>query len=92
MAKLSSFQRECLALGFKAEFWSLKDLNSSSEASKLREKRYLPLKNMLAAGGLGFHTENSEEVAGLSMWIGRGVSIWVEDRGNLLYVLRDGRP
>jgi len=38
MAKLSSFNRECLALGFEEEFWSLKHLYSPSEASKLREK------------------------------------------------------
>jgi len=25
------------------------------------------------------------------MWIGRGVSVWVDDRGNLLQVLRVGR-
>jgi len=37
MAKLSSFNRECLALGFEEEFWSLKYLYSPSEASKLSE-------------------------------------------------------
>ena len=48
---------------------------------------------MLAAAGLGSGTENWEEVSGLSMWVGRGVSIWVEDhRGNLLYILRGGKP
>jgi hypothetical protein len=38
MAKLSSFNRECVAIGFKEEFLSLKHLNAPSEASKLREK------------------------------------------------------
>jgi hypothetical protein len=38
MTKLSSFRRECLALGFEEEFWSLKHLNFPSESFKLREK------------------------------------------------------
>jgi hypothetical protein len=37
-AKLCSFSRECLALGFEDKFWSLKHLNSPSEASKLKEQ------------------------------------------------------
>ena len=40
--------------------------------------------NMLAAAGVGFGTQIGEEVEGLSMWVGRGVSIWVEDEHNLL--------
>ena len=54
MVKLSSFHRECLAVGFEAEFWSLKHLNSPSEASKLREKEVYSTENMLADAGLGF--------------------------------------
>ena len=92
MAKLGSFHRECLALGFKAEVLSFKHLNSPSKALKLRNKEVSSTENMLATVGLGFGTENWEEVEGLSMWIGRGVSLWVEDRCNLLEVLRGGRP
>jgi hypothetical protein len=74
MAKLSSTNTECLALGFEEEFWSLKHLNSPSEASKLREKEMSSTANMLAAAaGVGFGTDNGEEVEGLSMWIARGV-------------------
>jgi len=40
--------------------------------------------NTLAAACVRFGTEIGEEVEGLSMWIGRGVSIRVEDEGNLL--------
>ena len=87
MTKLSSFNRECLVLGFEEEFRSLKHPNSPSEAveeSKLRDKEVSSTENMLAAACLGFGTEIGEEVEGPSMWIGRGVSIRVEDKGNLL--------
>ena len=40
--------------------------------------------NMLAAACVGFRTEIGEEVEGPSMWVGRVVSIWVEDERNLL--------
>jgi len=82
MAKLISFNRERLALGFKEEFWSLKHPNSPSKAveeSKLRDKEVSSTENMLAAACIGFGTEIGEEVEGPSMWIGRGVSISVED-------------
>jgi len=39
---------------------------------------------MLAAAGVGFGTKIGEEVEGPSMWVGTGVSIWVEDERNLL--------
>ena len=87
MAKLSSLNRERLAVAFEEEFWSLKHLNSPSEAvkeSKLRDKQVSSTENMLAAAYVGFGTEIGEEVEGLSMWIGRGVSIRVGDEGNLL--------
>jgi len=57
MAKLSSFNRKCLALGFEEEFWSLKHLYSPSEASKLKERVVCSTENMLAAAGVGFDTE-----------------------------------
>ena len=47
--------------------------------------------NMLAAAGVGFGTQIGEEVEGPSVWVGRGVSICLEDERNLLYVLRGGR-
>jgi len=50
--------------------------------SKLREKEVSFTENMLAVACVGFGTEIGEEVEGPSMWIGRGVSIWV-DEGNL---------
>ena len=56
-ARLSSFNRECLALGFEEEFWSLKHLNSPSEASNLREKEVSSTENMLAAACVGSATE-----------------------------------
>ena len=37
-----------------------------------------------AAAAVGFGTLIGEEVEGPSMWVGRGVSIWVEDERNLL--------
>ena len=49
MAKLSSFNRERLAVGFEEEFWSLKHLNSPSEAveeSKLRDKEVSSTENI----------------------------------------------
>ena len=46
---------------------------------------------MLAAAGVSFGTEIWEEVDGTSMWVGRGVSVWVDDRGNLLQILRSGK-
>jgi hypothetical protein len=87
MAKLRSLNRERLAVGFEEEFWSLKHLNSPSEAveeSKLRDKEVSSTENKLAAACVGFGTEIGEEVEGPSMWIGRGVRTWVEDEGNLL--------
>ena len=39
MAKLSSLNRERLAVGFEEEFWSLKHLNSPSEA--VEESKYV---------------------------------------------------
>jgi len=84
MAKLSSFNRERLAVGFEEEFWSLKHPNSPSEESKLRGKGVSSTENMLAAAGVGFGTQIGEKVEGPSMWVGRGVSIWVEDERNLL--------
>jgi len=84
MAKLSSFNRECLAVGFEEEFWSLKHPNSPSEEFKLREKEVSSTENMLAVAGIGFGTQIGEEVEGPSMWVGTGVSIWVEDERNLL--------
>jgi len=86
MAKLNSFHRERLTLGFEEEFWSLKHPISPSETvekSKLRDKEVSSTGNMLVAC-VGFGTEIGEEVEGPSMWIGRGVSIRVEDDGNLL--------
>jgi hypothetical protein len=50
MAKLSSFNREHLAVGFEEELWSLKHPNSPSESveeSKLREKEVSFTENML---------------------------------------------
>ena len=40
--------------------------------------------SMLAAAAVGFGTQIGEEVEGPSMWVGRGVSIWVDDERNLL--------
>ena len=86
MAKLSSRNRERLAVGFEEEFWSLKHPNSPSEAveSNLRDKEVSSTENLLAAASVGFGRKIGEEVEGLSMWIGRGVSIWVEDERNFL--------
>jgi len=75
------------AVGFEEEFWSLKHLNSPSEAveeSKLRDKEVSSTENMLTAACVGFGTEIGEEVEGPSMWVGRGTSIWMEDECNLL--------
>jgi hypothetical protein len=86
-AKFSSLNRERLAVGFEEEFWSLKHPNSPSEVveeSKLRDKEVSSTKNMLAAACVRFGREIGEEVEGPSMWIGRGVSVWVEDERNLL--------
>ena len=90
MAKLSSFNRERLAVGFEEEFWSLKHPNFPSEAveeSKLRDKEVFSTENMLATACV----ETGEEVEGPSMWTGRGVSTWVEYEENLLQVLRGGK-
>ena len=72
MTKLSSSNRECLALGFEEELWSLKHPYSPSETSKLKEKEVSSTENMLAPAGVVFGTE--EEVEGPSMCIVRGVS------------------
>jgi hypothetical protein len=66
MAKLSSFNRECLAVGFEKEFCSF-HLNYPSEASDLRERRCCFPQNMLAAAGVSFGTEIGEDVEGLSI-------------------------
>jgi len=84
MAELSSFNREHLAVGFEEEFWSLKHPNVPSEESKVRDKEVSSTENMLAAAFVGFGTEIGEEVKGPSMWVGREVSIWVEEERNLL--------
>jgi len=87
MTKLSSINREHLAVPFKEEYWSLKHPNSPSEAVeefKLKDKEVYSTENILAAACVGFGTEIGEEVEGPSMWLGRGVSIRVEDEGNLL--------
>jgi hypothetical protein len=87
MAKFSLFNTECLAVGFKEEFWSLKHLNSPLEAveeSKQRDKEVSSTENVLAAACVGFSTETGEKVEGPSMWTGRRVSILLEDEGNLL--------
>ena len=71
----------------QGRIWSLKHLNSPSEAveeSKLRDKEVSSTENMFAAACVGFGTEIGEEVEGPSVWIGRGVSIQAEDEGNLL--------
>jgi hypothetical protein len=57
MGKLRSFDRQCLALGFKEELWSLKQLYFSPEASTLRENAVSSTENMLAAVGVCFGTE-----------------------------------
>jgi hypothetical protein len=57
MAKLSYFSRECLAVGFKEEFWSLKHLNFPSESSKRREKEIPSTANKLATDSVCFVTE-----------------------------------
>jgi len=54
------------------------------EESKLRDKEVSSTENMLAPACVGFGTEIGKEVEGPSMWIGRGVSIQVEEEGNLL--------
>ena len=66
---------------------SLKQLNSSSEAVeeyKLRDKEVSSTENKLAAACVRFGSEIGQEVEGPSMWIGREVTTWVEDEGNLL--------
>jgi hypothetical protein len=50
----------------------------------MRDKEVSSIENMLAAACSGFGTEIGQEVEGPSMWIGRGVSVRVEDKGNLL--------
>jgi hypothetical protein len=49
LAKLSSFNKECFALGFEEEYWQLMNPNSSSEESNLMEKEVSSTANMLAA-------------------------------------------
>jgi len=56
MTKLSSFNRERLAIGFEEEFWSLKHLNSPSEENKLRDKEVHSTENKLAVACVGFGT------------------------------------
>jgi hypothetical protein len=58
--------------------------NSPSEASKLREVEASYTANMLAAAGVGFGTENWDEVEELSIWMERGASTEIEGRANLL--------
>jgi superfamily II helicase len=52
------------------EFWSLKHLNSPTEASKLKENEASSTEKMLAAACVGSVTEIGEEVEGPSMWKG----------------------
>jgi hypothetical protein len=54
------------------------------EKSKLRVKEVSSTENMLAAACVGSGTDIGEEVEGPFMWIGRGVSVWVDDERNLL--------
>jgi hypothetical protein len=61
------------------------------EESKLREKEVSCTENMLAAAFVGSGTDIGEEVEGQFMWIGRTVSVRVEEEVNLLQVLRGGR-
>jgi hypothetical protein len=51
---------------------------------KLRDKEMSSTEYMLAASFVGFGTAIGEEVEEPSMWVGRGVSIWVEEERNLL--------
>jgi hypothetical protein len=46
MAKLSSFNTECLAVGFEEELWSFKHLYAPSEVSTLRKKEVFSIENM----------------------------------------------
>jgi hypothetical protein len=75
MAKLSSVNRERLAVGFEEEFSSLKHPNSPSEESKLRDTEVSSTENMLAAACVEFRTEIGEEVEGPSMWVGRSLNM-----------------
>ena len=67
MAKLSSFNREGLAVGFEEEFWSVKHPNSTSEAvedSKPKDKKVSSTENILAAVCVVFGTEIGKEEEG----------------------------
>ena len=74
MAKLSSFNRERLAVGFEEEFWSLKHLNSPSEESKLRDTEVSSTENMLAAACVGFFYRD---------WRGSGGTVYVGGKRSL---------
>jgi hypothetical protein len=54
VAKFSSFNKECLALGFEEGFGRLMRLNSPSEAFKFKGWEMSSTANMLAAGGVDF--------------------------------------
>jgi hypothetical protein len=57
MAKLNSFNKECLSLGFEEEFLSFKHLHSQSQTSTLRKKVASFRESTLAAIGVSFGTE-----------------------------------
>ena len=70
MVKLSSFNREHLAVCFEEEVWSVKHPNSPSEAveeSKPRNKEVSSIENILVVVCAGFGTEIGKEVEGPSM-------------------------
>ena len=64
------------AVGFEEEFWSLKHLNSPSEAveeSKLRDKEVSSTESMLAAVAVGFGTDCRG--SGGTIYVGRKRSL-----------------
>ena len=79
MAKLSSFNREGLAVGFEEKFWSVKHPNYPSEAvedSEPKDKKVSSTENILAAACVVFGTEIGKEE---DIWIRKGVLIRVEN-------------
>jgi hypothetical protein len=54
------------------------------EESKLKVKDVSFTENMLAAACVGLGIDIGEEVEGPSAWVGRGVSVMVDDERNLL--------
>jgi hypothetical protein len=91
MNKSISFKTECLALGLREEFRAFKLLYSQSQGSALRKKQVFFKENVLAVAGVSFGTTIWEEVEGPSMWVGRGVSLQVDEIGNFLQVLGGDR-